>query len=211
VTRLSRWIAGIIVPGLLLAGCSTLPPDAAERVARAQLYETRMDRLGALTAWSLQGRLAVNDGQDGGSGTLFWQQWDDSARMNFHGALGRGAWQLQAEDDAAVLELADGRRFEAGSVDELVRTELGWQIPVDSLAWWVRGLAAPGAYEQRSLDQDGRLLSLSQRGWIIEFGRYRPVGAIDLPLKLTARSADRSVKLAVRDWRIDGLTAGDEP
>jgi outer membrane lipoprotein LolB len=118
--------------------------------------------------------------------------------------LGAAAWRLLADADGAELEFADGRRYRADSIDELVRAQVGWQLPVEALAWWVRGLAAPGRLQQRVLDEEGRLSLLQQEGWLIEFGRYAVVGGETMPARMTARQQDRTVKLAVRKWELSG-------
>jgi outer membrane lipoprotein LolB len=122
--------------------------------------------------------------------------------MDFHGALGRGAWQLQANPEGAELSFADGRQAWADSVDELVRSEAGWPIPVASLAWWVRGLAAPGEVERLELDEQGQPSDLRQYGWSVEYGPYGAVGGESLPMRMIARQGDRVVKLAVRKWQL---------
>ena len=178
----------------------TVAPSAAGK----QRYESRAVRLSELPQWTLRARLAVSDGEDGGSGSLRWVEDADGSRMDFHGALGRGAWRLAAGQGGAELELADGSRFRADTVDELLRDRLGWLIPVDSLTWWVRGLQAPGRPVSSTLGEDGTLRSLEQDGWTIEFQRYREFAGIDLPVKMTARQAQRTVKIAVREWELAG-------
>jgi len=185
-------------------GCGTVPPLDTEQAARLPLYEQRAARLEQRDSWSLEGRLAISDDSDGGSGYLSWAQLPGGSRMDFHGALGRGAWRLLADADGAELEFADGRRYRADSIDELVRAQVGWQLPVEALAWWVRGLAAPGRLQQRVLDEEGRLSLLQQEGWLIEFGRYAVVGGETMPARMTARQQDRTVKLAVRKWELSG-------
>ena len=185
-------------------GCGTVQPLDTEQAARLPLYQERAARLGLQQSWSLEGRLAISDESDGGSGFLSWQQQPGSSRMDFHGALGRGAWRLLAGADGAELEFADGRQYRADSIDELLRAQVGWPVPVDALAWWVRGLAAPGELQQRILDAEGRLSLLQQDGWRIEFGRYDMVGGEAMPAKMTARQQDRTVKLAVRKWKLSG-------
>ena len=172
------------------------------------LYEQRQARLSQVDEWILEGRLAVSDAEDGGSGQLRWRHAEHHVRMDFHGALGRGAWRLEADPAGAELTFADGRRSRADSVDALVRAEIGWPVPVESLAWWVRGLAAPGGFPVRELDEEGRLSELQQDGWAIEFGRYGAVGDEQLPMRMTARQDGRTVKLAVRKWQ---LAMPDEP
>ena len=192
-------ILALSAVSLAVAACATRPPADG---AGDQRYLERATALAEVQHWGLRGRLAVNDGEDGGSGTLNWQHAPESTRMDFHGALGRGAWRLSIVPGDAELVLADGRRFHADSVEVLVQRELGWRIPVSDLSWWVRGLAAPGAVESRQLDAKGNLIGLTQQGWNIEYGRYRVTNGVSLPSKMTARRADRSVKLAVREWSL---------
>jgi outer membrane lipoprotein LolB len=192
----------VALAGALLAGCSAVRPLDSEQAAWQPLYEQRAARLGPLETWALQGRLAMSDSGDGGSGNLSWRQRPDSSRMDFHGALGRGAWRLQAGEAGAEIEFADGRLYRADSIDALVRGQVGWQVPVAALAWWVRGLAAPGEVEKSVLDENGVLMLLQQDGWNIEYGRYGVVDGELMPLKLTARQEDRTVKLAIRKWEL---------
>jgi outer membrane lipoprotein LolB len=201
-----------ILLAALLTSCSSLPPLDDEQRMRAPLYEQRAARLSGVDSWALQGRLAISDDADGGSGQFSWRQGDGSSRMDFHGALGRGAWRLQADASGAELEFADGTLHRARSIDSLVRRQVGWAVPVEALAWWVRGLAAPGRVQQRVLDEAGRLSQLRQDGWDIEFTRYGPVaglagelaGDLTMPLRMTARQAHLTVKLAVRRWELPG-------
>jgi outer membrane lipoprotein LolB len=203
--------AVLLLPALgiaLLPGCAVAPTADTEQSERQPLYEQRAARLSQLENWALAGRLAVSDDEDGGSGSLRWRQQPGSSRMDFHGALGRGAWHLLSDEAGAELEFADGRRYRADSVDALVHGQIGWRVPVDKLAWWVRGLAAPGFYADRWLDEEGRLSRLDQGGWSIEFGRYGAVDGETLPLRMTARQQDRTVKIAIRKWE---LAAAHEP
>lgn len=197
-----------VFAAIVLVACSAVPPLDSEQRIRAPLYEQRVARLSGVDAWALEGRLAVSDDADGGSGQLNWRQDGGGSRMDFHGALGRGAWRLLADESGAELEFADGTLHRARSIDSLVRRQVGWAVPVEALAWWVRGLAAPGRVQRRLLDEEGRLSELLQDGWDIEFARYGPVsglgGGLTMPMRMTARQADRTVKLAIRRWELPG-------
>ena len=187
---------------MLLSACSTMRPVDVDLKARVNLYETRSDQLAGFSGWNMVGRLAVSNSEDGGSGHFSWKKNSGDSQMDFHGALGRGAWRLDADEEGAELKLADGAIHRADSIDQLVRIQLGWEIPVDKLSWWVRGLAAPGEYQEWVIDEDGNLSELLQNGWTIEYGRYRTFEGISLPVKLVARQADWKVKLAVSDWKL---------
>lgn len=193
----------VLIVAVLLTSCATTPPgESRSDASRVQRYEARADDLTARRDWTLKGRLAVSDANDGGSGNLQWQENLQGTRMDFHGALGRGAWRLEVNDRGAELELADGTLYRADEVQSLVREQIGWEVPIEALAWWVRGLEAPGAVESHRLGDDGTLEFLDQLGWEIEFSHYRDVGRTSLPLRLTARQAGRTVKLVVRNWSL---------
>ena len=186
---------------LLAQGCSSQPRIVTtEDPDWLAQYERRSAAVAELGSWSLEGRLAVSDESEGGSGRLRWQESPQGVRLDFHGALGRGAWRLQSGPDGAKLELASGEQYQAPDIGQLVRDQLGWPVPAESLAWWVRGMQAPGVYRERVPGEDGTLSVLEQDGWTVEYGRYRDVDGILMPLKLTARQQDRTVKLAVRNW-----------
>ncbi len=195
---------------LLITACSTVPSGKSSQAERVSLYEAKSGALAKSERWSLRGRLAVNDGKEGGSGHLNWQKHGQTSSMNFRGALGRGAWQLNADENGAVLEWADGEVHHADTVDELIEQRLGWTIPVSALAWWVRGLTAPGDWDLRQLDKHGNLEKLSQLGWIIEYGRYRDAGSVSMPTKLTARRQSHTVKFAIQDWDLGAGKGTDE-
>jgi outer membrane lipoprotein LolB len=187
---------------MLLSACTTMRPVDVDLKARVNLYETKSDQLARFSDWNMVGRLGVSNSEDGGSGHFSWRQNSSDSQMDFHGALGRGAWRLEADEEGAELKLADGTIHLADSIDQLVRVQVGWEIPVDKLSWWVRGLVAPGEYQERLIDEQGNLDELVQDGWAIEYGRYRVFGGISLPVKLVARQADWKVKLAISDWKL---------
>lgn len=202
LTETRRLTAIALLMLLLLSGCAAPPQRQASMADLELLYEQRHQRLAQAVNWELKARLAVSSGDEGGSGHFTWQLAGNYSEMDFYGALGRGAWRLIADDGMAELTLASGELYRAGSVEELVRNQVGWDIPVDDLAWWVRGLVAPGPFSSRNLDQQGQLSSLTQSGWAIRFERYAPHNGVSLPMRLTASRGDSRVRLAVRDWRL---------
>jgi outer membrane lipoprotein LolB len=218
IARFRIPFALVLALPLLFSACSTAVVREADQGERRQLYFEREAALAGIDDWALDGRLAVSDGEDGGSGKLRWRQSAAETEMDFHGALGRGAWRLQANRNGAMLELADGRVFREPTVNGLASSQLGWEIPVDALSWWVRGLAAPQeGVALRSAealriepDEAGLPRLLRQHGWTVEYGRYRLVGNVNLPVKLTARRDGHSVKLVVRQWELPASQGFDD-
>jgi outer membrane lipoprotein LolB len=168
-----------------------------------QAYQARADKLGTIAAWGLVGRISLDDGDRGGSGRLQWDVEPDNSELDFHGAMGRGAWRLQIGPESAVLKEANGVEQSAAGVNTLIQDRMGWPIPVEALQWWVRGLAAPGLIEAKEIDSEGQLINLHQFGWNVDFNRYDSIDGVTLPTKLKATQDSYRVKLAISHWRMN--------
>jgi len=192
---------------LLLNACSGVVVKEPQPGNKA-VYQDRAAKIGAVSEWGLVGRISLDDGDRGGSGRLQWDVESDSSELDFHGAMGRGAWHLQISPGRATLKEANGAEQTAAGVNTLIQDRMGWPIPVEALQWWVRGLAAPGSIEDEVLDSESRLIHLDQFGWSVDFNRYDSVAGVALPVRLDARRDSYRVKLAISRWRMD---AGDVP
>jgi len=186
---------------LLLNACTGTPikspgPDAKEA------YQLRAGQLEAISEWAFVGKISLDDGDRGGSGRLQWAVTADASELDFHAAMGRGAWHLQIGPESAVLKEANGTEQTAPGVNALIQDRMGWPIPVDALQWWVRGLVAPGVSGEKEFDSEGLMVSLHQFGWQVNFTRYDSKGGIALPKKLNARRDNYRVKLVVSRWRM---------
>jgi outer membrane lipoprotein LolB len=184
-----------------------LPVEEAER---ERLYQAKADRLTPISEWRIEGRLAVSNEKDGGSGAFRWSRSASGSHMDFHGALGRGAWTLEASKQSAEMTLADGTVRRADSVEELVWRVVGWRIPVESLSWWARGLAEPGNFKERVVDGEGNISSLQQNDWAIAYDRYGVFEGASLPTRLTARQGEWKIKLAIRSWELNETGEADD-
>ncbi len=190
-------------PVFLLLNACTGVPVKEPLSGNMAMYQERAAKLGTVPEWGLVGRISLDDGDDGGSGRLQWDVKADSSELDFHGAMGRGAWHLQINPEGAVLKEANGAEQTASGVNDLIQDRMGWPIPVDALQWWVRGLAAPGAIEGEKLDAEGLLISLEQFGWSVGYSRYDSVAGVLLPRRLNVTRDNYRLKLAISRWQMD--------
>ena len=149
---------------LVLSSCTAVPikePGPGNIGA----YQDRALKLNAIDEWAMTGKISLDDGDQGGSGRLQWDVKPEISELDFHGALGRGAWHLQISPQGALLKMADGTEQLAADIDELIQDRVGWPIPLDALRWWVRGLSAPGEVDSETLGPGGLLTGLNQHGF----------------------------------------------
>lgn len=196
VLRTSLWLFSALLLLNACTGVSVKESDSGNKEA----YKNRAEKLAAISEWGFAGKISLDDGEQGGSGKLRWDVEADHSELDFHGAMGRGAWQLTIYPDRAVLRDANGTEQTAADVNDVVEDRMGWHIPVTALQWWVRGLAAPGAIEEEKFDSGGLLTSLRQFGWSVEYVRYDSRGALALPIRLNATRDNYRVKLAIGKW-----------
>jgi outer membrane lipoprotein LolB len=144
--------------------------------------------------WDLRGRLAVRTDDRGGQASLAWRREDRRHSIRLNGPLGRGVVRVTQDEQGARLQDADGRVVEAADAEQLLAMYTGWQLPIASLNWWLRGLPVPDRALVREFDAVGRLSSLRQAGWEVRYQEYTRVDRFDLPTRLTiTRAAEGAV------------------
>ena len=187
---------------LLASGCSTFTPrEVLQGQGNAQAWQVHKAQTSQIDGWQISGKLGIRAPQDSGSGTLFWLQRQDYFDIRLSGPLGRGAARLTGRDGAVNLEIANQGRYQGESAQELLGEQLGWQLPVSQLHWWIRGLPAPGSRSQLTLDSDSRLAALQQDGWQLQFLDYRDQHGFSLPQRLKAQRGELQIILVIKDWQ----------
>lgn len=192
-------ILGILCLSILLTSCSTVaPPAVPSTVAPAK----RAVKLDQVSQWTLQGKIAVQTAQDAGSATIDWTQRARQFSITLTGPMGSNAIRLAGKPGLVVLTDSTGKQLSASSPEDLLSKAWGFHLPVSNLNYWIRGLPVPGAISNPRYDKNGRLNSLSQQGWRVQFLGYTTVNGIDLPSKLALNSASMKVKMIIYSWSI---------
>jgi len=205
-----RAAAVLLVVGAL-AGCSTLatrqaaPQDVAF-TAEPALETARQTVLELSPQWSFQGRVAVSKGRNGGSGRIDWQQQGDAYQVSLAAPVTRQSWQLRGGGGQAVrLDGLQGGPRSGGDAGELLLQATGWEIPVQQLAAWVRGMPATGMQAaRRGFDADGLPRVLQQGQWRIDYLDWYPQDGEHppLPRRIDAVNGDAKVRLIVDEWTL---------
>jgi outer membrane lipoprotein LolB len=187
----------------LLAGCSTFGSrEALQGQGTPQQWSQHKAQLSQLDGWQINGKVGIRAPKDSGSGTLFWLQRQDYYDIRLSGPLGRGAARLTGRPGSnVVLEVANQGRFEAPTPEALLEEQLGWKLPVSHLVWWVRGLPAPDSKSTLNVDSMGRLASLQQDGWSLEYLSYTEQNGYSLPERIKLHGQDLDVTLVIKDWQ----------
>lgn len=176
---------------LLVSACSLMP--GAPNTGFAQSDEARL----ALQNWTLKARLTTPENR----AYLRWQQQADEFNIVLRGAFGLGGVRISGTPQRA--EIDDGENLTVSldpQADIYQRTGL-W-VPVGALPYWLRGLAAPGTQARYQRDELGRLLSLQQQGWVVNYADWNIHHDIEFPMWIELQREQPVLSLEVTRWKI---------
>ncbi|PSM12571.1 lipoprotein insertase outer membrane protein LolB [Stenotrophomonas maltophilia] len=199
---------------LAVSACTTVgtqktPPPAVVETVSAEAAQAEVARVAALHAqpdWAFQGRVAVSKGKDGGSGRIDWKQEGRRYVVELSAPVTRQSWKLIGDThyEAGRLEGLPGGPRDGEDAQDLLLEATGWDVPVNQLPDWVRGLVAgdSGAPDKVERDADGRPRRIQQMGWTVQYLDWYPAEGERpaLPRRIEASSEDAKVRLLVDQW-----------
>ena len=182
----------LLLGALLLSSCATRTPVAVDP-ERIRVFD-------------LTGRVNVRVETKAYPTTgIHWRHEPDSDELWLYSPLGSGVAHMRQDASGALLVAADGKEYRAEDLKILTRQILGWDLPLDGLQYWVRGLPAPAltAAEQR-YDANGRPEQLRQGGWQVAYLDWSAAGVTGLPSKVDLSGEGLRVRLVIKEWKVDG-------
>lgn len=193
---------------LLLAACAAPGPEPVRIEGPPDLtaWEARRGELAALDRWTLEGRVGIVAGEEGGSGSLDWTQQGETVALRLNGPFGVGGFSVTGDGEALTLRTSDGESLTTADLEAELAWRLGYVIPVRSLRYWVRGLPAPGPVQETRVDRAGLLRELRQGGWRVRYQAYESVGPYVLPVRMSVEGEGVRLKLAIGDWTLPEAT-----
>ena len=209
--------AALLITALALSGCASVP-SAPLSAGAESAWQSRQAALAAIPAWTLAGRIAVNNdtASDGApdaannnvgsainvSATLNWAQQPNDYRIEVVPPFGQGAINLEGNDAGVMIRLPGGRRLSAADPEALLYQQTNLRLPISSLRYWVMGRPDPAFAAHKALDDSGRALWLEQSGWRVEFLRYNQINGLDMPDKLTVTRPPLRLRLVIDRWEL---------
>lgn len=188
---------------LAMAGCAGRP--AREVVDAGELLRARAELMRSWPIWSFEGRVAVRDGREGGSGRIRWREGDGRYEITLRAPVFATTWELAGDATRSELRGAGPRPVQGADPEELLARGTGWHLPVRHARAWVRGLALDPTHARVDESRDGLPAVLVENGWTVEFGQWASPGdgLPPMPQRIVARRAPWEVRLAISRWSLD--------
>jgi outer membrane lipoprotein LolB len=211
----------IIVLMLFISACSQTPVLKVT-LESEQNWDWRQQQLANIDEWEIHARAAImvsaKSTQSGGFANdlaidkvypvgITWSRQQAHFSMVIEAPFGQGVIRIESnlstdKDKQFKLTLADGNYRLGATPDGLLVQLLGWRIPVTGLKSWIKGLPQPDVESNYEIDGFGRLKSLRQNGWLVNYLDYFPAQkqAQQLPKRLYLKHNNVGIKIVIERW-----------
>jgi len=190
---------------LIVSGCATLPPPSAQPPTSSNINQKHLATLANIKSFSLKGRLGVVTNPRGFSGGIDWQHETTNDNIDVFSPVGGKVANIVKNPNGVTLTTQDGRSINGQNAESLTETTMGWRLPLSGLSDWALGKPTSSKIDASTWDDQGRLITLKQDGWDIEYQNYAENNGYFLPNKIILKSEKANLKLLVENW----LTLGN--
>lgn len=154
-----------------------------------------------LNSWKITGAIAAKHKTQGWQARLLW---NEQSSGNFSGRLYAYFSPEQAvikgKPGQVTLLNEKGQAFKDSSIESMIKKSTGWQIPMDKMRFWVRGLRYPRGDFKATFDNESRLKVLKQQGWTILYKGYSQISGYVLPKKVELVHGSVRLRLVISKW-----------
>lgn len=166
-----------------------------------QAWQQHSAEMAALESWDADGKLALRRGDQAETANLAWQQRGQQTLLQLSGPLGLQATEIRSDGKQLLIRHDDEvERFDISSPDTL-QAQTGWDLPLQALPYWLKGIPAPHSPATALVLRDNLLHELEQDGWRVQYDRYSEFGSHVLPTRLSIERRDTRARIVIQRWQ----------
>lgn len=152
----------------------------------------------------MEGRLALNTGSRGYSGTVSWEQNDDIVDFRFRGPFGFGGFRIHGDLDQLRVKTTSGDEFLLRDPEQEMTERFGWSLPVHSMRYWILGVSDPALPATEVPGANGLLESMEQAGWLVRYDSFAESEGLVLPRRFDMERGQVRIRVMTDRWDIPG-------
>lgn len=150
-----------------------------------------------ISRWTFNGRIALRNVQESWSANIKWSHQLHEDLLKFSGPFGQGAMLVAIKPDRIQIDHGNGQLESSAEINAFILQKLGFFVPVQSLRYWVTGLADP-QYALTLIDA-----GFEQFGWTVQYQKFISVKGQFLPQKIHIQKGAAKMQLIIDQWAID--------
>ena len=185
---------------LFLASCINMPG----RVSTDLDWQHRSAQLSAISHWKATGKLAIRTNDKSESASLVWNQAGNMTHILLSGPMGLAATSIESDREQLRVKRDGATRTFDISSREAITEGIGWDLPLQALPYWLRGLPAPSPdQKEQTPDQiveQGLLRQVKQLGWTVTYESYGQFEQFALPTRLKIERNGTRARMIIYNW-----------
>jgi outer membrane lipoprotein LolB len=132
-----------------------------------------------------------------------WRQQGQNTALHLSGPIGLSATTIHSNGQKMEIRQDDELRTVDISTPDAIALNTGWDLPLQALPYWLKGIPAPDSSVQLlELDPNNALLlHLQQDNWDIHYKAYEEFDGLTLPTQLQIQRGGTSVRMIIRNWQ----------
>lgn len=180
-----------------------MTPRDRTGAAIPRAWQERRELLQGLDAWRMEGRLAIRTGRGGYNGTASWEQADQHLDFRFRGPFGFGGFRIHGDEGRLHIKATGREDMILNDPERDMQAQFGWSLPVYSMRHWMVGVPDPDAPAEETLDGQGRLTDLQQKGWQLRYDGYQTEAGLQLPRKIVMEHGPVTIRVVADRWQVE--------
>ena len=173
-----------------LFACSSLAPPANENSS----WALQRQQLEKLTHWQLRGRVNVRFDNESQTPRIQWQHSSRAYQIRLWGTFNAGNTLIRGEPGRVSLDQGD-EHFSASSPEELILQQLGYELPISYLEFWIKGLPVPNRPAALFFNDLNQLTAFKQADWKVTLSDLRDYGDLALPRRVDIMRSENDAQL----------------
>jgi outer membrane lipoprotein LolB len=205
----------IIILVMLMSACSQVP-ELQVTPESERIWDIRQQQLGNIDEWEIHARTVIFLEDKVYPLGINWVRRQEYSLIVIEASFGQGVIRIESnvstdKNKQFKLTLADGRYHLGATPEALLFNLYGWSIPVSGLKSWIKGLPQPNVDSNYKIYGSGKLKSLRQNGWLVNYLDYfsEQEQPQQLPKRLYLKHDNMGIKIAIERWA--KLEASVEP
>lgn len=190
----------IILALAVLASACVTPPERP--LVPGVDWLERREMLQEIEEFRMEGRLSLNTGRRGYSGTVSWEQNDDIVDFRFRGPFGFGGFRIHGDPGQLRVKTTAGDELLLRDPEREMTERFGWSLPVHSMRYWILGVPDPALPANEVPAADGPLESMEQGGWLLRYDSYSEAEGLLLPRRLDMERGEVRIRVMTDRWDI---------
>lgn len=190
-----------LVAALYLSSCATTSTQPTNTLKPSVLHKQHTESVAKIKQFSLKGRLGITTEPKNHSARLAWQHQPLKDNIDIYSPIGGKVANITQTPQQVTLTDNGNKTTTAKSAESLTEKTLGFRLPLSGLSQWILGKPSDkGLVNAVSWDMNGRIITLQQNGWDIQYKSYTDNAGYFLPKKVTLKNDKMTIKLIVEKW-----------